>query len=93
MSLTHTGLAFFANYFYFIRARNAYGISGYLKVPASTSNDVSDMLDALDGQIREGQLYPELAERIDLIDGNGPGSVNERIGDTLVEDAYCHWRW
>ncbi|WP_444757131.1 phage tail tip fiber protein [Pseudomonas sp. A014] len=85
LSLTHTGLAFFANYFYFIRARNAYGISGYLKVPASTSNDVSNMLDALDGQIREGQLYPELAERIDLIDGNGPGSVNERIGELRDE--------
>ncbi|WP_444756555.1 phage tail tip fiber protein [Pseudomonas sp. A014] len=85
LSLTHTGLAFFANYFYFIRARNAYGISGYLKVPASTSNDVSNMLDALDGQIREGHLYPELAERIDLIDGNGPGSVNERIGELRDE--------
>ncbi|MBK0059608.1 DUF1983 domain-containing protein [Pseudomonas sp. S44] len=85
LSLTHTGLAFFANYFYFIRARNAYGISGYLKVPASTSNDVSNMLDALDGQIREGQLYPELAERIDLIDGDGPGSVNERIGELRDE--------
>ncbi|MBH3460279.1 phage tail tip fiber protein [Pseudomonas putida] len=85
LSLTHTGLAFFANYFYFIRARNAYGISGYLKVPASTSNDVSNMLDALDGQIREGQLYPGLAERIDLIDGDGPGSVNERIGELRDE--------
>ncbi|WP_342650930.1 hypothetical protein [Pseudomonas sp. REB1044] len=85
LTFTHTGLAFFANYFYFIRARNAYGVSGYLKVPASTSNDVSAMLDALKEQVNSGLLAPELREEIELISGDGPGSVNERLGELKQE--------
>lgn len=65
LSLTHTGLAFFANYYYFIRAKNAYGVSGYLKIAASTSTDVSTMLEALKGKIERGQLGPVLGEEID----------------------------
>lgn len=65
LSLNHTGLAFFTNYFYFIRSRNAYGTSGFLKVPASTSTDVSTMLAALAGKIEKGQLGPELGREID----------------------------
>ncbi|WP_448177451.1 phage tail tip protein J-related protein, partial [Pseudomonas putida] len=79
MSLTHTGLAFFTNYFYFIRSRNAYGLSGFLKVPASTSTDVSTFLDALAGQISETQLGQNLLEEIEKISGEGPESVNGRI--------------
>lgn len=65
LSLTHTGLAFFTNYYYFIRSKNAYGVSGFLKVPASTSTDVSTMLEALKGKIERGQLGPVLGEEID----------------------------
>lgn len=65
LSLTHTGLAFFTNYYYFIRAKNAYGVSGYLKIAASTSTDVSTMLKALKGKIERGQLGPVLGEEID----------------------------
>ncbi len=85
LSLVHTDLAFFTNYFYFIRSRNAYGVSAFLKIAASTSTDVSTMIAALEGKIQEGQLWPSLQERIDLIDGNGPGSVNERIGELRDE--------
>lgn len=85
LSLTHTGLAFATNYAYFIRSKNAYGVSAFLKVVASTSSDMANMLKALEGQIREGQLWPELEGRIDLIDGNGPGSVNERLGELRDE--------
>ncbi|UUC17526.1 DUF1983 domain-containing protein [Pseudomonas asiatica] len=85
LSLTHTDLAFFTNYYYFIRSRNAYGVSGFLKIAASTSTDVSTMLAALGGKIQEGQLWPGLQGRIDLIDGSGPGSVNERIGELRSE--------
>lgn len=65
LSLTHTGLAFFTNYYYFIRAKNAYGVSGFLKIAASTSTDVSTMLEALKGKVERGQLGPVLSEEID----------------------------
>lgn len=79
LSLTHTGLAFFTNYYYFIRSRNAYGVSGFLKIAASTSNDVTAMLDALTGKIEDTQLGQHLQEEIEKISGDQPGSVNDRI--------------
>lgn len=81
LSFTHTGLSFYANYYYFVRSSNAYGKSGFLYVPASTSNDVTAYLDALTGQLGETQLGKELFDRINLIDapGNVLGSVNERL--------------
>ncbi|WP_442513829.1 phage tail tip fiber protein [Pseudomonas promysalinigenes] len=81
LSFTHTGLSFATNYAYFIRSKNAYGVSAFLKVVAATSMDVGAILDAITGQITESQLGKELTERIDLIDMDGPGSVNERIGE------------
>ncbi|URK96005.1 DUF1983 domain-containing protein [Pseudomonas sp. BYT-1] len=69
LSLTHTGLAFFTNYYYFIRSRNAYGVSGFLKIAASTSNDVTAMLAALAGKITETQLGQDLLEEIQKIPG------------------------
>ncbi|MDD2092433.1 DUF1983 domain-containing protein [Pseudomonas guariconensis] len=69
LSLTHTGLAFFTNYYYFIRSRNAYGVSGFLKIAASTSNDVTAMLAALAGQITKTQLGQDLLEEIQKIPG------------------------
>lgn len=65
LSLTHTGLAFFTNYFYFVRSKNAYGVSSFLKVPASTSTDVSTMLAALRGKIERGQVGEELGKELD----------------------------
>jgi predicted phage tail protein len=85
LSFTHTGLAFYTNYYYFIRSSNAYGKSSFLYVPTQTSNDVSAYLAALGGEITETQLYQRLNDRIDLIDGDGPGSVNERIGELQDE--------
>lgn len=65
LSLVHTALAFSTNYFYFIRSRNAYGVSGFLKVIASTSTDVTTMLQALTGKVGETQLGKEVADKID----------------------------
>ena len=65
LSMTHTALAFSTNYFYFIRARNAYGVSGFLKVIASTSTDVTTMLQALTGKVGESQLGKEVVDKID----------------------------
>ncbi|WP_338794348.1 DUF1983 domain-containing protein [Pseudomonas sp. AE27] len=64
-SMTHTALAFSTNYFYFIRARNAYGVSGFLKVIASTSTDITTMLQALTGKVGESQLGKEVVDKID----------------------------
>ncbi|KPY52809.1 Host specificity protein J [Pseudomonas syringae pv. solidagae] len=79
LSFTHNGLAFYTNYYYFIRSSNAYGKSAFLYVPASTSNDVSAYLAAMAGKITETELGQKLVEKIELIDGNGPGSVNDRL--------------
>lgn len=81
LTLTHTGLAFATNYAYFVRSKNAYGVSAFLKVVASTSTDVENMLGALKDKIESGQLYPALREDIALISGppTMPGSVNERL--------------
>ncbi|WP_420793923.1 phage tail tip fiber protein [Pseudomonas asiatica] len=83
LSLTHTGLAFATNYAYFVRSKNAYGASAFLKVVASTSTDVENMLDALKDKIEGGQLAPALRQEIELISGppSTPGSVNARIQD------------
>lgn len=79
LSFTHNGLAFYTNYYYFIRSSNAYGKSAFLYVPASTSNDVSAYLAALAGKITETELGQKVLEKIELIDGDGPGSVNDRL--------------
>lgn len=55
------------------------GTNGFV---ATTGNDITKLLEALTGSITESQLYADLGARIDLIDGMGPGSVNQRI-DTV----------
>ncbi|WP_095067943.1 DUF1983 domain-containing protein [Pseudomonas sp. Irchel 3A18] len=65
LSFTHNDLAFYTNYYYFIRSSNAYGKSAFLYVPTSTSNDVSAYLAALAGQIGETELGQELVDKID----------------------------
>ncbi|MEE4662765.1 DUF1983 domain-containing protein [Pseudomonas alliivorans] len=85
LSFTHNDLAFYTNYYYFIRSSNAYGKSAFLYVPASTSNDVSAYLAALGGQITKTQLGQQLLSEIELISGDGPGSVNERLDELKTE--------
>ncbi|KTB99046.1 phage tail protein [Pseudomonas sp. ICMP 10191] len=68
LSFTHNGLAFYTNYYYFIRSSNAYGKSAFLYVPASTSNDVSAYLAALAGKITETELGQKLLKKIELIE-------------------------
>lgn len=85
LSLTHTGLAFYTNYYYYVRSANAYGKSEFLFVPAATSNDVDAYLEAITGKIDKTHLGEQLNERIDLIDGTGPGSVNDRLKEIQGE--------
>ncbi len=49
--------------------------------PGTTSPDPAYLLELLTGEITESQLYQDLQSRIDLIDGSGAGSVNERIAN------------
>ncbi|MDH1403847.1 phage tail protein [Pseudomonas sp. GD03730] len=85
LTFTHTGLAFAREYFYYVRSANAYGKSDFLFVPAATSSDPTQMLEVIAGQITESELGKELTSRIDLVDKNGPGSVNERVGEVRSE--------
>ncbi|KPW82073.1 Fibronectin type III domain-containing protein [Pseudomonas congelans] len=79
LSFTHNDLTFYTNYYYFIRSTNAYGKSAFLYVPTSTSNDVSAYLSALAGKISKTELSQNLRSEIELISGDGAGSVNERL--------------
>lgn len=85
LSFTHTGLAFYTNYYYFVRSSNAYGKSAFLYVPTSTSNDVTAYLAALAGQIGNTELSKEIQDKIELITGDGPGSVNDRLEQAKKE--------
>ncbi|PBP53467.1 host specificity protein [Pseudomonas syringae] len=48
-------------------------------VMGQTSSDAGPVLDLLDKQLTESQFGEHLLGRLDLIDGDGPGSVNERL--------------
>lgn len=54
-------------------------------VMGQTSSEAGAILDMIAGQIGETELGKHLLDRIDLIDGNGPGSVNERIEEIKDE--------
>ncbi|MGY3285030.1 putative phage tail protein [Pseudomonas fulva] len=59
-------------------------------VTGIASADASPILEQIKDQITESELGKELTskiEKITLIDGNGPGSVNERIGTAKTELA------
>lgn len=85
LTLTHTGLAFATNYAYFVRSKNAYGVSAFLKVVASTSTDVSNMLDALKDKIDSGILAPELRKEIELI--SGPPTLDGSVAQRVAAEA------
>ncbi|GAB0059081.1 phage tail protein [Pseudomonas syringae] len=48
-------------------------------VMGQASSDAGPVLDLLDKQLTESQFGEHLLGRLDLIDGDGPGSVNERM--------------
>ncbi len=56
-------------------------------VTGIASADASPILEQIKDQITESELGKELTSRIDLIDKNGPGSVNERVGTAKTELA------
>lgn len=54
-------------------------------VMGQSSSDASPILDLIGGQVVESTLGKHLLDRIDLIDGNGPGSVNERLEELQAD--------
>lgn len=54
-------------------------------VMGQASSDATPVLDMLTGKLTESQFGEHLLGRFDLIDGNGPGSVNERLEDLKDE--------
>lgn len=59
---------------------NAIGIAGQSQI-----NDQGQYNDYFAGLISDTALDKTLNDRIDLIDGNGPGSVNDRIDDAVAD--------
>ena len=58
-------------------------------VRGEASSDAGAILDQIAGQVSESALGKELAAEIELITGNGPGSVNERLDEAkaLADEA------
>ena len=54
-------------------------------VMGQASSDAGPILEQIKGKVGESAISKELNDRIDLIDGSGPGSVNARI-DQAVQD-------
>ncbi|WP_122555848.1 phage tail tip fiber protein [Pseudomonas viridiflava] len=54
-------------------------------VMGQTSSDAGPILQLIADQISETELAQNLLDRIDLIDGDGPGSVNERLEELQAE--------
>ena len=88
--ITHdiNGLAAGVTFYYWARLVDRTGNIGPF-LPLSTLNGVQGMSSNdpalyetyFAGQIRDSSLGQDLAGRVDLIDGDGPGSVNERINN------------
>jgi len=84
---TMTGLAAGVTFFFRARLVDRTGNIGPWSdwVMGQSSADATAILEYITGQITETQLGDNLLDRIDLIDGDGPGSVNERINEAVSE--------
>lgn len=60
-----------------------YPLTSEIGVRGEVSVEAGDYEQYFEGQINDTALGQSLKGRIDLIDGNGPGSVNERIGTAV----------
>lgn len=78
-------------YYYWVRAVSKQDLPGQFNAfggtAATVSQDPTAILDMLNGQITESQLYGALNDRISLIDADAsvPGSVNARVADLAQE--------
>lgn len=67
MFVDDTGLAIDTAYFYFLRAVNTYGKSGWYAMETRTKIDPQKILDEMDGLIDSSKLTPELQEDLEKL--------------------------
>jgi len=86
-SHTMTGLSAGVQFFFRARLVDRTGNIGPWSdwVMGQSSADATAILEYITGQITETELGQNLLDRIDLVDGDGPGSVNERIQDAVSQ--------
>jgi hypothetical protein len=78
-------------YYYWVRIVSVASIKGPYNAiagtPGSTADDPTYVLEILTGQIKKGQLYGDLASRIDLIDAPGSGlqTIISDLADNQLE--------
>ena len=93
-----------SNHYYWIRAVNWAGLysvwepsdaQGGYYIPGQTSYQemVREILDVLEGQVREGQLYSDLQDRIDLIDAPVVGLVDVVNNEIEVRSTQVNQLW
>lgn len=64
-SLTDTELTPNTTYYYYVRGINAYGVSDWYPVQATTENDPSKIMQVISGQIKKTDLFSDLSQNID----------------------------
>lgn len=64
-NLTDTELTPATTYYYYIRGTNAYGVSDWYPVQATTENDPSVIMSVISGEIRQTDLFNDLSQNID----------------------------
>ncbi|MBP5118868.1 DUF1983 domain-containing protein [Pseudomonas protegens] len=91
------GLAAGARFFFWARLVDRTGNVGPFYpavggVMGMASADAGPVLDLIKGEVDESIISKELNERIDLVDGDGPGSVNDRINQAVkdITDALVY---
>lgn len=87
---TMTGLAAGVTFWFRARLIDRTGNIGPWSdwVMGQSSADATEILGYIAGQISETELGQHLQDRLDLIDGEGPGSVNERLQQVVDVLAY-----
>lgn len=84
-SLTDTELSHGTTYFYYIRGTNAYGVSDWYPVQATTDSDPEKILQVLSDEIRASHLWPQLRQEIEKI--SGPEGMDGSVAQRLAEEA------
>lgn len=85
--LVDTGLRSGTQYFYYIRGSNAYGLSAWYPVQATTLEDFDDILDAIDTDIRKpGGLFEEMVEASKASVAEGVAAIVQADLDVIRTD-------